>query len=68
LTREGGGAATGAAAARDAPGALQQLAAALAEAVLFPMNYLALLAKRHMLVPLADLSGLSNTFSGQRKA
>jgi hypothetical protein len=29
---------------------------------------LALLAKRHMLVPLADLSGFSNTFSGQRKA
>jgi hypothetical protein len=36
--------------------------------VLFSMYYLALLAKRHMLVPLADLSSLSNTFSGQSKA
>jgi hypothetical protein len=63
LSREGGGAAAIAAAARGALGALQQLAAALAESVLFPMNYLALLAKRHSLIPLADLSNVFLTHS-----
>jgi hypothetical protein len=52
LSREGGSATAGAAATRRAPGAFQQLAATLAEAVLFPMNYLTLVTIGHISHPL----------------
>jgi hypothetical protein len=46
LSLKGGGAAPGAAVAGGAAGAFQQLAAALTESVLFPMNQLALVTVR----------------------